>query len=167
VLAAALLLVAAACSAPAPEERLAEGDDAARPPATAESAPPAAAPRPPASPPPPAEAGTGSDAPAAPPGPTMCTQIGCSDGLHVELDGFDEEVELELVAGDETRTVTCLPPGPCRHFVPDFTPEEVTATAFLPDREEERSFEPEYREERPNGRDCPPVCRQARIRWKL
>ena len=33
--------------------------------------------------------------------------------------------------------------------------------------EEERSFTPEYRDERPNGPDCPPVCRQAAIRWKL
>ena len=160
---ALLLLVAAACSAPAPEERVAEADEAARPPATGETAPPGAAPQPPPGPPA-AEAGTGTDAPAA---PTMCTQIGCSDGLNVELDGFSDEVELKLAAGDETRTVTCLPPGPCRHFVPDFTPEEVTATALLPDREEERTFTPEYREERPNGPDCPPVCRQARIRWKL
>ncbi|HEX6202219.1 MAG TPA: hypothetical protein VF100_04380 [Thermoanaerobaculia bacterium] len=168
MLAALLLLVAAACSASAPEERLAEGDEAVPPPATGGTASPGAtAPRPPGRRPPPAEVGTGADAPTAPGGPTLCTQIGCSDGLHVELDGFDEEVELELVAGDETRTVTCLPPGPCRHFVPDFTPAEVTAIAFFPDREEERSFEPEYREERPNGRDCPPVCRQARIRWKL
>lgn len=158
VIAAALLLLAAACSAPAPEERLAESDEAARPPATGETAPPPAAP-------PPAEAGT--DAPAPPRGPVMCTQIGCSDGLNVELDGFTEEVELELAAGGETRTVTCQPPGPCHHFVPDFTPEEVTATVFLPDREEERTFTPEYREERPNGPDCPPVCRQARIRWRL
>lgn len=161
---ALLLLLAAACSAPAPEERVAEADEAARPPATGETAPPGAAPQPPPGPPP-AEAGTGT--PATPAGPTMCTQIGCSDGLNVELDGFSDEVELELAAGGETRTVTCLPPGPCRHFVPDFTPEEVTATAFLPDREEERTFTPEYREERPNGPDCPPVCRQARIRWKL
>jgi hypothetical protein len=144
-------VLAAACSAPAPEgEQIAEGDAAGPPASDAGTPPPAAPPEPP----------TGA-------GPTMCTQIGCSDGLNVELDGFDEELEVELTADGETRTVTCLPPGPCRHFIPDFTPAEVTATAFLPDREEERSFEPEYREERPNGPDCPPVCRQAAIRWKL
>lgn len=151
-------VLAVACSAPAPEDRLAGGDGDAPPPATGETAPPGTAPVAPA------EAGTGTPAPA---GPVMCTQIGCSDGLNVELDGFSEEVELELAAGGETRRVTCLPPGPCIHFVPDFTPEEVTATALLPGREEERTFTPEYRDERPNGPDCPPVCRQARIRWKL
>jgi hypothetical protein len=169
--AAALLLLACACSSQAPENDTA---------AVGGEAPAAAAPRP-AAPPPAAEDGTaapaGDETGTAAPSPagaeeggpiaTACTQIGCSDGLRVELDGFREEVELELAAGGETRTVTCLPPGPCRHFVPDFAPAEVTATAFLGDREEERTFEPEYREERPNGRDCPPVCRQAEIRWKL
>lgn len=163
LLAAALVPLAAACSAPAPEERLAEDDEATRPPARDETAPPGATPVPP-----PMEAGTNADVSVDPPGgPVMCTQIGCSDGLNVELDGFSEEVELELAADGETRTMTCLPPGPCIHFVPDFTPAEVTATAYLPDREEERTFTPEYREERPNGPDCPPVCRQARLRWKL
>jgi hypothetical protein len=154
-------LLAAGCSAPAPEgEQIAEGD-AARPPASdAGTAPPTAPPEPPPPDRPPPEPTTGA-------GPTMCTQIGCSDGLNVELDGFDEELEVELTAGEETRTVTCLPPGPCRHFIPDFTPAEVTATALFGDREKERVFEPEYREERPNGPDCPPVCRQASIRWKL
>jgi hypothetical protein len=153
-------LFAAACTAPAPDERLA-GTDAAPPPAAGEAAPPGD--RPPL----PAEAGTGVDASPPAGGPTMCTQIGCSDGIRVELDGFSEEVELELAADGATRTVTCVPPGPCQHFVPDFTPDEVTATAFFPDREEERTFTPEYRDERPNGPDCPPVCRQATIRWKL
>jgi hypothetical protein len=155
------VLLAAGCSAPAPEgEQIAEGDAAGRPASAAGTPPPAAPPSPPSPDRPPPEPTTGA-------GPTMCTQIGCSDGLNVELDGFDEELEVELTADGETRTVTCLPPGPCRHFIPDFTPAEVTATAFFPDREEERVFEPEYREERPNGPDCPPVCRQASIRWKL
>lgn len=159
LLTAALLAaasLAAACSTPATET---EGEIAD----AGTNAPPAAAsPAEPPAPPP--------DRPPAPATemPTMCTQIGCNDGLNVELDGFDQEVELELTAGEETRTVTCLPPGPCRHFIPDFTPAEVTATALLDDgTEEERSFTPEYREERPNGPDCPPVCRQASIRWKL
>lgn len=159
LLAAALLaallavgLLAAACSTPSPEVEgeVADGEAAPAPVSPAER--PAA----PADRPPPGDL------------PTACTQIGCADGLNVELDGFDEEVELELTAGEETRTVTCLPPGPCHHFIPDFTPAEVTATAFLADgTEEERPFTPEYREERPNGPDCPPICRQAAIRWKL
>jgi hypothetical protein len=151
LLAAILLaaLLTAACSVPAPET---EGEIAD----AGTNAPPA--PASPAEPP----------APATDAAPTMCTQIGCSDGLNVELDGFDEEVELELTAGEETRRVTCLPPGPCRHFIPDFTPAEVTVVALLEDgTEEERSFTPEYRDEQPNGPDCPPVCRQASIRWKL
>lgn len=164
VLFTALLIAVAACSAPAPEGDGVAENDAAEPPAGARSAPPAT-PAPAAEPPAPPterqpEPATGAEI-------TMCTQIGCNDGLNVELDGFDDELELELTADGETRTVTCLPPGPCRHFIPEFTPAEVTATAFLGDREEERTFEPEYREERPNGPDCPPVCRQASIRWKL
>lgn len=151
LLAAGLL---AACSTPSPEVEGEIADGEAVPAPASPAAPP---------PPdrPPAEPTTGA-------APIMCTQIGCNDGLSVELDGFDEEVELELTAGEETRTVTCLPPGPCHHFIPEFTPPEVTATAFLADgTEEERSFTPEYRDERPNGPDCPPVCRQAAIRWKL
>lgn len=161
-------LLAAACSAPAPEADGTDGEAvvaAADTPSAAEPAPqPGDQPTPAGQPP-----GDRQPEPTTDPGqnPTMCTQIACSDGLNVELDGFGEEVELELTAGDDTRTVTCLPPGPCRHFIPDFAPAEVTATAFLGDREEERTFEPEYREERPNGPDCPPVCRQASIRWKL
>lgn len=152
----ATALLAAACSTPATETESEIADAGADAPPAPTS--PAEPPAPPTDRPPAPATGT----------PTMCTQIGCSDGLNVELDGFDEEVELELTAGEETRTVTCLPPGPCRHFIPDFTPAEVTATALLDDgTEEERSFEPEYRDERPNGPDCPPVCRQASIRWRL
>ena len=140
----AMLLVATACSAPAPNGDAPNGDADAEVPA-------------------------GAAEPAPDPGPvvTACTQIGCSDGLGVEIDGFTEEVEIELAAGGETRTLTCVPPGPCSHFIPDFMPEEVTMTAFLADREEERTFTPEYRDVRPNGPDCPPVCRQANVRWDL
>lgn len=148
VLLAAVLLGATACSAPAPN-----GDaDAEMPAGAAEPAPPSS--------------GAGERPPA--PGPIVtCTQIGCSDGLAVEIDGFSEEVRIELAADGETRTLTCQPPGPCSHFVPDFMPEQVTMTAVLAGREEERAFTPEYRDERPNGPDCPPVCRQAKVRWDL
>lgn len=155
-LAAALALVlAAACSAPAPEGGA--GEAPADPANGTASAPRATG----------GDPSTAEPSPVPPPVATACTQIGCDDGLGVELDGFQEEVEIELTAGDETRTLTCLPPGPCHHFVPEFLPEEVTVTVFLPEGEERRTFTPEYRDERPNGPDCPPVCRQARIRWEL
>ncbi|HEX2165519.1 MAG TPA: hypothetical protein VHM02_16375, partial [Thermoanaerobaculia bacterium] len=150
-----VLALAAACSAPAPEDDAGEAPpDAAGGTASAPSSRSG-------------DPSTAEPSPAPPPVATACTQIGCSDGLGVELDGFQEEVEIELTAGEETRTLSCLPPGPCHHFVPEFLPEEVTMTVFLLAGEEQRTFTPEYRDERPNGPDCPPVCRQARIRWKL
>jgi hypothetical protein len=101
----------------------------------------------------------------------MCTLIGCVDGLTVHFTGAQPaSYTLEArAAGHEPVTVSCSSDQAttqCRldeTFLADFTPEEVTLHITWDGGEVERTVRPVYTESRPNGPDCPPVCRQGQV----
>jgi hypothetical protein len=97
--------------------------------------------------------------------PRACTEIGCNDGLSVEITGtIAGRTTIEVAAaGQTTRTFECNPGQACRGFLDNYMPAQATITVRMPDRTVERSVSPQYVESRPNGEGCPPVCRQATV----
>lgn len=101
----------------------------------------------------------------------QCTLIGCADGLAVDFTGAQPaSYTLEArAAGHEPVTVDCsgdqaaFQCRPDGTFLPDFTPEEVTLRITWDGGEVERTVRPVYTETRPNGPDCPPVCRHGEV----
>jgi hypothetical protein len=97
--------------------------------------------------------------------PVMCTLIACSDGITVELQGdVPSSYTVTARAGTQTRTRECSAAQPCAPILfENFTPETVTIEVTTAAGTVRREITPEYRTVRPNGPDCPPECRQARI----
>ena len=105
--------------------------------------------------------------PAAPPAQRACTMIGCEDGLTVAVEGTpDSAYRLEIRApGEEIRVQECPSPAECGQvFLVGFLPEEVTVELVTESGERStRTVRPEIETVQPNGPDCPPTCRQARV----
>ena len=96
-------------------------------------------------------------------GPRACTEIGCSDGLTVVLEGASAaSFTVTATAEGRSEMRECESTG-CVLFFQDFTPAEVTITYASGDREVVETFSPEYRTSRPNGEGCPPECLQATV----
>jgi len=97
---------------------------------------------------------------------SVCTEIGCSDGLTVEIVGNrTSHVTVEVAAvGHQTQTFECAATdAPCRTFYEGFTPQQVTVTVKMGDDTNQRTISPDYHDNQPNGPNCPPVCRQATV----
>lgn len=96
-----------------------------------------------------------------------CTEIGCSDGLNVELSGALPPTFVVAVLGEDQvlGRVDCPSSAACgRHlFFEGVAAQRVRVVVTVAGRS--RSFErtPEWRSTRPNGPGCEPVCRQATI----
>lgn len=94
--------------------------------------------------------------------PIVCTQIGCSDGLRVEIDGSVETpvtVTVTTSTGEtQSRIAQCSGSERCGVFFEDFTPDEVTVTWEAAGETGESTFTPTYEAVHPNGEDCPPEC---------
>lgn len=95
----------------------------------------------------------------------VCTEIGCSDGLRVDLLG---EVPAEFTlraeaAGEPPRVRECSKTSPCGStlFFEGFTPGQVTLVLQSSAGPTEMTVAPSYSVFRPNGDDCPPKCRQG------
>jgi len=100
-----------------------------------------------------------------------CTEIGCSDGLYVELQGTPGAA-LEVVASTlsaEERSAGCIvpPAGSCVVAFDGFVPQEVTLAVLGGDRPVSVTVEPAYEDLQPNGPGCPPICRQATVEVDL
>ncbi len=95
----------------------------------------------------------------------VCTLIGCENGLAVEVNhSLPQSFTVNVRAGTQTiHTFRCDPGQPCRAFVSNQTPEDVTVVVEAAQGPVSRSFRPEYRMNRPNGADCPPECKQATV----
>ena len=99
-------------------------------------------------------------------GPGACTLIGCT-GLVVEVTGAASltPVTVVVTAPDgSTRTATCAgASGTCLASFFDFTPASLTVRVSSGSQLTERTVQPAYQLTRPNGPDCPPECRGARV----
>jgi hypothetical protein len=95
----------------------------------------------------------------------VCTMIGCENGLAVEVNGsLQQSFTVNVRSGTQViHTFRCDPGQPCRAFVSNQTPAEVTVVVETAQGPVSKSFTPEYRLNRPNGADCPPECKQATV----
>lgn len=106
----------------------------------------------------------GCAAPAPP--QQMCTMMGCEDGLGVVVEGTPVgayRIEARA-AGGETQVRECASPQACGLvFFAGFLPEEVTVEVIAGGERSSRTARPLVESVQPNGPDCPPTCRQARV----
>ncbi len=96
----------------------------------------------------------------------MCTKIGCESGLSVVVEGTPPapyRVEARA-AGESPRVRECPSPQECGQiFFADFLPAEVTVEVIAGAERSSRTVRPQVETVQPNGPDCPPTCRQARV----
>ena len=101
-------------------------------------------------------------------GVDACTLIGCASGLHVTLAAPPPgpvRIEVTDAATGSTRAIDCAAGGQCTGaLLQDFFPTRVTVRVTTASGTSTQSFTPRYTLSRPNGDDCPPVCRQAVVR---
>lgn len=97
----------------------------------------------------------------------VCTLIGCENGLTVEVNqSLQQSFTVNVRAGTQTiHTFRCDPGQPCRAFISNQTPDEVTVSIDAGGGQQpvSRTYRPEYRLNRPNGPDCDPECKQATV----
>ena len=99
-------------------------------------------------------------------GPTACTLIGCT-GLVVEVTGAPSQIPVTVVVtapDGSTRSTSCTSVGgTCPVSFPDFTPASVAIRVLTGTQTIEETRQPTYEVTRPNGPECPPECRNARV----
>jgi hypothetical protein len=101
-------------------------------------------------------------------GPTACTLIGCEDGFTLEvLGGVPAPATVRVSWEGGELTFSCAPGAACQAFVGSATPESITVQVTWDDGGFTLSTTPAYSNVRPNGRGCPPVCRQARVEVRV
>lgn len=104
-------------------------------------------------------------APTAPDG-RVCTLIGCDTGLTVEVAGAPAgpyRIELEVPGEAQRRVIRCDTPGACAPAFFEVAPEVATVHLVTAAGTRSQQVRPDYRVTQPNGPDCPPRCRQARV----
>jgi len=116
------------------------------------------------------------------PADRLCTLIACGPSLQIALVGehVPTEFALSLTAaeGDYVRVLctdgnaTFDPPEAARWSptcpaggvaLQDFTPQELSVSVSWSDGQTTQVFQPAYIESQPNGPDCEPACRAARL----
>ena len=103
-------------------------------------------------------------------GPVACTMVGCEPGLSVDVRGDrGGDVTVKVVAADgQSRTFECeAEAATCSAFFAEYMPENVSVTVTKAQGNTVRSFNVSYANVRPNGDDCPPVCRQGHVEVML
>ena len=99
-------------------------------------------------------------------GPSACTLIGCT-GLVVDVTGAPSQTPVSVVVtapDGSTRSATCTSAtGTCPVSFPDFTPASLTVRVSSGPQSTELTVQPGYLLTRPNGPECPPECRSARV----
>lgn len=101
-----------------------------------------------------------------PTSPRACTLIGCTDGLGVEVSGAPAgpyRIELEVPGEAQRRVFRCDTPGACAPAFFEVTPEVATVHLVTAAGTRSQQVRPAYNVTQPNGPDCPPRCRQARV----
>lgn len=102
----------------------------------------------------------------------MCTQIGCDDGVTVQLsEERPDSLSLTIYIDDNSGafdSVICTDQvSSCIIRAGGVTPEKVTVEIKWANEEFRQTFSPEYERFQPNGPDCPPVCEVAAIEIDL
>jgi hypothetical protein len=104
-------------------------------------------------------------------GPFVCTEIGCDDGLVVQLDpapvgAFRVEAQAE---GQSSPAVFNCPEGSrCPSaFFPGLVTDQVTVRVTTAAGTATQQFRPQYEKQYPNGRACGAACRQATVTVRL
>lgn len=95
----------------------------------------------------------------------VCTEIGCSSGLTVLLEG-DVPDEYRVVVKPFARDsveMTCRPVQPCVNglFFEGVTRESVVVEVHMGERLVRQTFTVPYTKKRPNGPGCDPECLQG------
>jgi hypothetical protein len=101
-----------------------------------------------------------------------CTLIGCEDGWAVEVVGAalpSTYTVRAVVDGQVVASRACTPENPCGRelFLPGVTAAAADLEIVGADLSLRWTVRPEYRVVMPNGPDCPPTCRQARVQVRL
>lgn len=98
-----------------------------------------------------------------------CTLIGCDSGLEIILENEPAgpyRIEAFVYSDGPRYVYECSSTTGCqdRVFLADFTPDRIFIEVIRAGGTERYEVLPEYRESRPNGPNCPPLCRTAIIR---
>ena len=102
-------------------------------------------------------------------GPGACTLVGCDSGLTVRLDRVPAgtfRIEAISPEGAPSQVYDCAGAGPqCapEAVFRDFTPSQVTIRVTTASGTVTQTFQPQYSENAPNGRECGPICRNATV----
>lgn len=100
--------------------------------------------------------------------PRACTQIGCSSGLSVVLEGTPTAPFTLTATGAGTmESIVCEEAAGCPLFFEGFAPSQVTISYESGGKEVEQTFSPSYTRSRPNGEDCPPECLSGTVVLEL
>lgn len=95
-----------------------------------------------------------------------CGLTSCEPGLSIEVRGDrGGDITVKIVAADgQMRSFECFADAStCTATFADYTPENVSVTVTKKESNVIRSYNLRYDNVRPNGNDCPPVCKQAHI----
>ena len=95
-----------------------------------------------------------------------CTLIACGDAIRVELADLPEPFTITFRAeGEEPLTFESSDPELEDDvvFIPDVEPDRLTVEVEAEGVDFTQTFDLEYETFRPNGPDCPPVCRMATV----
>jgi len=97
-----------------------------------------------------------------------CTLIGCDNHLRIAFETPPSgAVRVEALEEGATspRVVECASASACPFGATfqDFTPAHVIITVITDQGSKQFDLRPAYEQIRPNGRNCGPVCTQARV----
>jgi hypothetical protein len=93
---------------------------------------------------------------------TVCTLIGCSNGLQVTIETQPSGPwRIEAATSGETRVFDCPTGSACPGaFFEGFLPSQVSITVTIGGRTRTQLLTPTQRTVRPNGPQCGPECQQ-------
>lgn len=116
----------------------------------------------------------------------LCTLIACGPSLEIALVGEHVPTDFSMQLSPNAGTllnVHCaegtsrFDPPEAERWSPacpaggvtlqDFTPEQLGVTVKWADGEATQDFRPAYHQSRPNGPDCEPTCRFARLELRI
>lgn len=99
----------------------------------------------------------------------VCTQIGCDSGIEIVLENRPagaHRIEAYVYSQGPRYVYRCEQQRGCsdRVFFTEFTPDRVFVEVVSDAGSQRYEVVPRYRESRPNGSECPPLCRTAVVR---